>query len=69
MRQGVDGLLARNDAELTRHISRLALDEPFREYVRHRNASTTPPYDWSDVCALHLELYALAGATRLPADA
>jgi glycosyltransferase involved in cell wall biosynthesis len=66
VRQGVDGLLARNDAELSRHISRLALDAPFREYVRHRNTITTPPYDWSDVCAMHLELYALAGARGTP---
>jgi len=64
IRQGVDGLLARNDAELSRHISRLALDAPFREYVRHRNAITTPPYDWSDVSAMHLELYAVAAAAR-----
>jgi glycosyltransferase involved in cell wall biosynthesis len=64
VRQGVDGLLARDDAELSRHISRLALDAPFRDYVRHRNARTAPPYDWSDVRAMHLEFYALAGARR-----
>jgi glycosyltransferase involved in cell wall biosynthesis len=60
VRQGVDGLLARDEAELSRHISRLALDAPFRDYVRHRNASVPPPYDWADVRALHLEMYALA---------
>ena len=61
VRQGVDGLLARDDAELSRHISRLALDAPFRDYVRHRNTAVAPPYDWSDVRAMHLEMYALAG--------
>jgi glycosyltransferase involved in cell wall biosynthesis len=65
VRQGVDGLLARDDIELSRHIARMALDAPFRAYVRHRNASVVPPYDWRDVCAMHLELYAIA-RTRVP---
>lgn len=68
VRQGVDGLLARDDAELSRHISRLTLDTPFRDYVRHRNSVTVPPYDWSDVRAMHLEFYALAGARRALPD-
>jgi glycosyltransferase involved in cell wall biosynthesis len=68
VRQGVDGLLARDDAELSRHISRVALDAPFRDYVRHRNSLTPPPYDWRDVRAMHLEFYALANARRTPAD-
>ena len=62
--QGVDGLLARDEAELSRHIARLALDAPFREYVRHRNAAVAPPYDWSDVRAMHLALYSHAAARR-----
>jgi len=61
IRQGVEGLLARDETELTRHLSRLALDVPFREYVRHRNTTIAPPYDWSDVRALHLAMYAHAG--------
>jgi glycosyltransferase involved in cell wall biosynthesis len=60
IRQGVDGLLARDEAELARHLSRMALDVPFREYVRHRSATVAPPYDWSDVRALHLAMYAHA---------
>jgi glycosyltransferase involved in cell wall biosynthesis len=60
IRQGVDGLLARDEAELARHLSRMALDGPFREYVRHRSATIAPPYDWSDVRALHLAMYAHA---------
>jgi glycosyltransferase involved in cell wall biosynthesis len=66
VRQGVDGLLARDEAELSRHMSRLALDAPFRDYVRHRNRVAVPPYDWRDVRAMHLEFYALASATRSP---
>jgi glycosyltransferase involved in cell wall biosynthesis len=58
--QGVEGLLARDETELVRHLSRLALDTPFREYVRHRNATIAPPYDWADVRALHLAMYAHA---------
>jgi glycosyltransferase involved in cell wall biosynthesis len=60
IRQGVEGLLARDETELARHLSRLALDAPFREYVRHRSALIAPPYDWSDVRALHLAMYAHA---------
>jgi glycosyltransferase involved in cell wall biosynthesis len=64
VRQGLDGLLARDQAELSRHISRLALDAPFRDYVRHRNRTVAPPYDWTDVRAMHLGFYTLAATTR-----
>jgi glycosyltransferase involved in cell wall biosynthesis len=64
IRQGVDGLLARDDAELSRFISRIALDAPFREYVLHRNTSAAPPYDWSDVAAMHLRMYEMAASYR-----
>ena len=64
IRQGTDGLLARDAAELTRFISRLALDAPFREYVLHRNTAAAPPYDWRDVSALHLAMYARAAEYR-----
>ena len=64
IRQGVDGLLARDDAELTRFMSRIALDAPFREYVLNRNASAPPPYDWTDVATMHLRMYAMAATYR-----
>ena len=64
IRQGLDGLLARDDAELARHISRVALDAPFRDYVRHRNRSVAPPYDWTGVRAMHLGFYAHAAGSR-----
>ena len=69
IRQGTDGLLARDERELARHISRLALDAPFRDYVRHRNAATAPPYHWSDVRAMHLDLYAHAAAAQRTREA
>ena len=62
IRHGTDGLLAHDDAELSRHIARMALDVPFRTYVRHRNASVAAPYDWADVRAQHLAMYQHAGA-------
>ena len=62
VRQGTDGLLARDEAELARFIARMALDTPFREYVAHRNRATVPPYDWATVAALHLKLYDAARA-------
>ena len=64
IRHGTDGLLAHDEAELTRHISRMALDGAFRDYVRHRNASSALPYDWSDVRAMHLALYDHARTRR-----
>jgi glycosyltransferase involved in cell wall biosynthesis len=64
VRQGVDGLLARDQAELSRFMSRMALDAPFREYVTHHNVRVPPPYDWSEVAALHVEMYGLAARMR-----
>jgi glycosyltransferase involved in cell wall biosynthesis len=65
IRQGVDGLLARDDVELSRCISRLALDTPFRHYVLNHNAASAPPYDWSEVAEMHLRMYAVSrGQTR-----
>jgi len=67
IRQGVEGLLARDEAELTRSIGRLALDAPFRAYVAAHNASSPPPYDWGDVAALHERFYAAAADLRAAA--
>lgn len=66
IRQGVDGLLARDQVELSRFIARIALDAPFRDYVLHRNRASAPPYEWSEVAAMHLEMYASAAARRRP---
>ena len=65
LRQGVDGVLARDERDLARAIGRLAVDAPFRGYVARHNASTPPPYDWTAVAALHEQLYVAAG--ELPA--
>jgi glycosyltransferase involved in cell wall biosynthesis len=65
--QGVDGLLVSDEGELARAIGRLALDAPFRAYVARHNASSAPPYDWSDVAALHERFYAAAAELRAAA--
>jgi glycosyltransferase involved in cell wall biosynthesis len=65
VRQGVDGLLARDERDLGRAMGRLAVDAPFRGYVARHNASVPPPYDWPEVAALHEQIYVAAG--ELPA--
>jgi glycosyltransferase involved in cell wall biosynthesis len=66
--QGREGLLARDQAELARFIARMVLDAPFRRYVAARNAATPPPYDWSDVAALHARFYEAAAELRRGTD-
>ncbi len=66
--QGENGLLARNSDELARFMVRFALDARFHAYVTHRNAITTPPYDWSDVVPMHAALYRAAAALRSAAE-
>jgi glycosyltransferase involved in cell wall biosynthesis len=65
---GVDGILARDEGELSRAISRLALDAPFREYVARHNAARPPMYDWRDVAVLHERFYAAAAELRSAGD-
>ncbi|HEY2026008.1 MAG TPA: glycosyltransferase family 4 protein [Gemmatimonadaceae bacterium] len=64
VRQGSDGLLARDAAELSRFIARLALDAPLRDFMARHNRTTPPPYDWSDVAELHHHYYDAAMALR-----
>ena len=64
IRSGENGLLARDHAETSRFIARFALDDAFRRYVTNRNTASAPPYDWSDVAALHEQLYRTVSARR-----
>lgn len=68
IRQGVEGILARDEPELGRAIGRLALDAPFRAYVAAHNGSAAPAYDWRDVAALHEQIYAAASGARGATD-
>jgi len=61
---GVDGVLVRDEPELVRAMSRLALERPFREYIAAHNRTTPPAFDWADVAALHLGYYGAAAALR-----
>jgi glycosyltransferase involved in cell wall biosynthesis len=62
--RGVDGLLVRDEHEMARAISRLAIESPFRAYVAAHNRAVPPAFDWPDVAALHLEYYGEAAALR-----
>jgi glycosyltransferase involved in cell wall biosynthesis len=64
IRQGVEGLLARDPAEMSKFIARLALDVPFRAYVASHNAAAAPPYDWPEVAELHARFYDAAAGLR-----
>lgn len=67
IRQNADGLLARDERELSRFIARLAIDAPFRAYLAAHNVAGAPPYDWSEVAALHQQFYEAAAALRVGA--
>ncbi len=67
---GREGLLAKDNVELSRYIARFALDAPFRHYVANRNRTVPAPFDWAEVARMHLELYGAAAAlgARRPAS-
>jgi glycosyltransferase involved in cell wall biosynthesis len=65
IRQGVDGLLAGDERELSQAMGRLAVSAPFRAFVARHNASAPPPYDWADVAAMHEAIYAAAAERSL----
>lgn len=62
--RGVDGILVRDEQEMARAISRLAIESPFRAYVAAHNRAVPPVFDWPDVAALHLKYYGEAAALR-----
>jgi glycosyltransferase involved in cell wall biosynthesis len=61
---GLHGLLARDEAELARFMSRLAVEPPLRRFISNRNRTEAPPYDWSVVARMHTEIYGAAAALR-----
>jgi glycosyltransferase involved in cell wall biosynthesis len=64
VRQGANGLLVRDERELSRSMARLALDSPFRSFAAAHNRASPPGYDWSEVAALHTSAYGAAAALR-----
>lgn len=54
---GVDGLLARDDAEMAEHLVRLLADEGLRARVTAHNRACTPTFGWSEALAAQERVY------------
>ena len=61
---GINGLLARDERELSAFIARLAIDEPLRRFMANRNLSEPAEYDWRAVVRAHRAIYDAAGVAR-----
>jgi glycosyltransferase involved in cell wall biosynthesis len=55
-----EGLLASNDAEMARELTRIVNDRTLRERIAQHNRTTPSPVDWSDVVERNVEAYWLA---------
>ncbi len=66
---GTNGLLARDQRELSLFMSRLAIDEPLRRFIANRNLTAPAEYDWSAVVLAHRAIYGAAVAVRDAPDA
>jgi glycosyltransferase involved in cell wall biosynthesis len=64
---GVEGLLAVDDAEMAAHLAMLCTDAGVRTRIQRHNAGVRPAYDWSDV--LWRTAYAYDAAAELAAGA
>jgi len=71
VRDGVEGLLARDDAHLRELVVRVACDADARESVRDHNSTVLPSVSWPRVVAETLQQYRAAGAAteREPSSA
>ena len=61
---GVNGLLARDERELSAFIARLAIDVPLRRFIAHRNTTAPVEYDWAAVVRAHRGIYDAAAVAR-----
>jgi glycosyltransferase involved in cell wall biosynthesis len=55
-----EGLLAANDAEMARELTRIVNDRALRERIALHNRMTPSPVDWADVVERNVEAYRLA---------
>ena len=55
-----EGLLAANDAEMARELTRIVNDRTLRERIAQHNRMTPSPVDWTDVVERNVEAYQLA---------
>ena len=62
IRDGVEGLLAQDDASLASAIALLASDASLGERIAAHNATVPPEHTWEHACARASALYADAGA-------
>ncbi len=61
---GQNGMLARDHAELSRFIARMALEPATRALMRVNNRRPPIDHDWSAIVAAHLAIYGVATARR-----
>ena len=64
VRHGREGMLARSDLEMARHVVALLRDAPRRHAIADHNRRSTPPYDWPRIVDAHVALYREAIALR-----
>ena len=60
-----EGLLAANDAEMARELTRIVNDRTLRERIAKHNRTTPSPVDWTDVVERNVEAYRLAISLQL----
>ncbi len=60
-----EGLLAANDAEMARELTRIVNDRTLREQIAEHNRTTPSPVDWTDVVERNVEAYRLAISLQL----
>ncbi|MBZ5735047.1 glycosyltransferase family 4 protein [Nocardioides sp. TRM66260-LWL] len=65
VRDGVEGLLARDDAHLAPTLLRLAQDPALAARIRRHNAEVATGMEWTSVLREHRELYARVRADHL----
>lgn len=64
VRDGVEGLLAGDDGQLTDALVRISLDDALRTRIAEHNRTVAPEQSWSTVLPLIDRLYALAADGR-----
>jgi glycosyltransferase involved in cell wall biosynthesis len=65
VQHGIEGLLCDDDADMTRALTRLALDDRLRQRLRDYNIEVAPSADWANALARFESVYALAESRLL----
>lgn len=55
-----EGLLAKDDRDMTAQMRRIVLDDELRHRIAHHNQTVTSSVDWGTVCEKNVEAYQLA---------